>query len=228
MAKAAQSDTTSVKAAQKSSAKKSSANKPAAQGSEAKTALVSVTEVADFTREFAAQIDDGKALVPSLSALADRQQNPHFQEIIRSVNVAVRAGHTLSSALARFPDVFDAAYIDAVRVGEVNGTLDQMLHGLSHGDDILTLDQAIQFLGTSKPTIYRLLSQGTLKGLRVGRQWRFRKRDLATYMERNPNRSLLRPGKNSMPNTSSSRGACMRLIPTAARGRPKSFPMMKR
>jgi excisionase family DNA binding protein len=186
MAKAAQSDTTSVKAAQKSSAKKSSANKPAAQGSEAKTALVSVTEVADFTREFAAQIDDGKALVPSLSALADRQQNPHFQEIIRSVNVAVRAGHTLSSALARFPDVFDAAYIDAVRVGEVNGTLDQMLHGLSHGDDILTLDQAIQFLGTSKPTIYRLLSQGTLKGLRVGRQWRFRKRDLATYMERKP------------------------------------------
>jgi excisionase family DNA binding protein len=82
--------------------------------------------------------------------------------------------------------VFDAAYIDAVRVGEVNGTLDQMLHGLSSGDDILTLDQAVQFLGTSKPTIYRLLSQGTLKGLRVGRQWRFRKRDLAAYMERKP------------------------------------------
>ena len=53
-------------------------------------------------------------------------------------------------------------------------------------DAIYTLDEAVQFLGTSKPTLYRLLSQGDLKGLKVGRQWRFRKADLIAYMERSP------------------------------------------
>ena len=55
-----------------------------------------------------------------------------------------------------------------------------------NADAIYTLDEAVQFLGTSKPTLYRLLSQGDLKGLKVGRQWRFRKADLNAYMERSP------------------------------------------
>lgn len=147
---------------------------------------VTAQEVADFTRAFSGLIDEGKSLVAALSQLADAQSNARLQEIIRAVNVKVRAGHTLSAALSQFPDVFDAAYIDAVRLGEINGTLDQMLKGLSRGDEVLTLDQAVQFLGTSKPTLYRLLSQNTLKGLRVGRQWRFRKTDLQAYMERKP------------------------------------------
>src|SRR5215831_16412137 len=56
------------------------------------------------------------------------------------------------------------------------------------GDDeeLLTLDDAVQFLGTSRPTLYRVLGQGNLKGLKVGRQWRFRKADLIAYMERGP------------------------------------------
>src|SRR5262249_47319763 len=56
------------------------------------------------------------------------------------------------------------------------------------GDDeeLLTLDEAVQFLGTSRPTLSRVLGQGELKGLKVGRQWRFRKADLIAYMERGP------------------------------------------
>src|SRR5579871_1193990 len=53
-------------------------------------------------------------------------------------------------------------------------------------EDLLTLEEALQFLGTSKATLYRLLGQGDLKGLKVGRQWRFRKPDLMAYMQRGP------------------------------------------
>jgi excisionase family DNA binding protein len=53
-------------------------------------------------------------------------------------------------------------------------------------DELLTLDEAVKFLGTSKPTLYRLLGQDEIKGLKVGRQWRFRKADLVAYMERSP------------------------------------------
>ncbi len=52
--------------------------------------------------------------------------------------------------------------------------------------ELLSLDEAVKFLGTSKPTLYRLLGQGEIKGLKVGRQWRFRKTDLVAYMERGP------------------------------------------
>jgi excisionase family DNA binding protein len=52
--------------------------------------------------------------------------------------------------------------------------------------DYLNFEGAMKFLGTSKPTLYRLLSQGSVKGLKVGRQWRFRREDLIAHMERKP------------------------------------------
>jgi excisionase family DNA binding protein len=50
--------------------------------------------------------------------------------------------------------------------------------------DLLSMDDAAKFLGVSKPTLYRFLSSGELKGIKVGRQWRFRKEDLAAYLGR--------------------------------------------
>ena len=53
-------------------------------------------------------------------------------------------------------------------------------------EELLSLDEAVKFLGTSKPTLYRLLGQDEIRGLKVGRQWRFRRADLTAYMERGP------------------------------------------
>jgi general secretion pathway protein E len=51
-------------------------------------------------------------------------------------------------------------------------------------DELLTLTEAIQFLGISKPTLYRMLERGDVKGMKVGNQWRFRPADLAAYLNR--------------------------------------------
>src|SRR5437773_10294514 len=56
----------------------------------------------------------------------------------------------------------------------------------AESEELLTLNEAVEFLGTSKPTMYRWLERGDVKGLKVGKQWRFRKRDLLAYMERTP------------------------------------------
>lgn len=53
-------------------------------------------------------------------------------------------------------------------------------------EELLTIDEAARFLDTSKSTIYRILSQGDLKGTKIGKQWRFRKADLTAYLERTP------------------------------------------
>jgi len=49
--------------------------------------------------------------------------------------------------------------------------------------DILNFEEATAFLKTSKPTFYRWLHEGKVKGFKVGREWRFYKSDLITFIE---------------------------------------------
>ncbi|MHB0936237.1 MAG: ATPase, T2SS/T4P/T4SS family [Armatimonadota bacterium] len=53
-------------------------------------------------------------------------------------------------------------------------------------DDLLTLDDAAEYLSVSKPTLYRMLDRGDVKASKVGRQWRFRQSDLDSYLARGP------------------------------------------
>jgi excisionase family DNA binding protein len=50
-------------------------------------------------------------------------------------------------------------------------------------DDILDMDQAVAFLKTTKPTMYRWIAQGKMQGFKAGRQWRFYRRDLRKFLE---------------------------------------------
>jgi excisionase family DNA binding protein len=52
--------------------------------------------------------------------------------------------------------------------------------------ELLSLDAATAMLGISKATMYRLLERGTLKGAKVGRQWRFSRAELEAYLQRGP------------------------------------------
>ena len=49
--------------------------------------------------------------------------------------------------------------------------------------EILDAEEAINFLKTSKPTFYRWLKAGKVQGFKVGKQWRFYRRDLVAFME---------------------------------------------
>lgn len=52
--------------------------------------------------------------------------------------------------------------------------------------ELLSLEEASEFLCVSKSTMYRLLDQGKLPGMKAGKQWRFRRADLMAYMQRGP------------------------------------------
>jgi general secretion pathway protein E len=56
----------------------------------------------------------------------------------------------------------------------------------SEAEVLLSFDEAVKFLDTSKSTLYRLLSQEEIQGVKVGKQWRFRKADLTAYIQRSP------------------------------------------
>jgi len=50
-------------------------------------------------------------------------------------------------------------------------------------DEVLDLRAAAEFLKVSKPTFYRWLAQGKIKGVKAGTQWRFYRRDLEQFLQ---------------------------------------------
>jgi len=53
--------------------------------------------------------------------------------------------------------------------------------GAGKGEQLLGLDQAAAVLSVSRSTLTRWLAEGRLRGLKVGRQWRFRRADLEKF-----------------------------------------------
>lgn len=48
--------------------------------------------------------------------------------------------------------------------------------------DVLTADEAAQYLRVSRKTLYRLVSAGKIPGQKVGRSWRFRRANLVAFL----------------------------------------------
>lgn len=50
-------------------------------------------------------------------------------------------------------------------------------------DVFLTTEEVLEYLQVNLRTIYRLIKAGKIPAVRVGRQWRFRKRDIDTWLD---------------------------------------------
>jgi excisionase family DNA binding protein len=57
-------------------------------------------------------------------------------------------------------------------------------------DSFLTTDEVLKYLQINLRTVYRLIKAGKLPAVRVGRQWRFRKRDVDNWLDSNRPRTL--------------------------------------
>ena len=49
-------------------------------------------------------------------------------------------------------------------------------------DAFLTTEEVLQYLQLNLKTVYRLVKAGQLPAVRVGRQWRFRRRDIDAWL----------------------------------------------
>jgi excisionase family DNA binding protein len=50
-------------------------------------------------------------------------------------------------------------------------------------DSFLTTEEVLDYLQVNLRTVYRLIKAGKIPAVRVGRQWRFRKRDIDAWLE---------------------------------------------
>jgi excisionase family DNA binding protein len=68
--------------------------------------------------------------------------------------------------------------------GQRKETIRQAISDATAGrEDLLDMEQAIALLKTTRPTFYRWLRSGKLRGMKVGRQWRFYRADVEGFMK---------------------------------------------
>lgn len=84
-----------------------------------------------FTRQLATMIDAGLPLVQSLSALTEQTTHKVFKPIIAQITSTIETGEQLSTALSKYPTVFDRLYVNMVRAGESGGALAEILDRLA-------------------------------------------------------------------------------------------------
>jgi PTS system nitrogen regulatory IIA component len=52
---------------------------------------------------------------------------------------------------------------------------------------LLTIEEVADFLRLSKDTVYRMVQSGKIPASKVGTQWRFRRDEVESWLERNKN-----------------------------------------
>jgi type IV pilus assembly protein PilC len=94
-------------------------------------AKVTVKDKAVFSRQFAALVSSGVALVRGISILADQCPNPKMKQALMGINADVQQGTNLSDSMKKYPKCFDNLYVSMVQAGEVGGVLDEVLNRLA-------------------------------------------------------------------------------------------------
>ena len=85
------------------------------------------TEVTTFTRDLALLLKAGARLDDALELLADDADVGRLRPVVGKLRAALLSGESLAEAAGAHPTLFPPMYVALVRVGEISGTLDQVL-----------------------------------------------------------------------------------------------------
>lgn len=106
---------------------------------------VTVKDKAVFSRQFAALVNAGVAMVRGLGVLAEQCVNPKLKKALMEISADVQQGTNLSDAMRKHPHCFDNLYVSMIQAGEVGGVLDDVLNRLSKLlEDIARLQNQIK------------------------------------------------------------------------------------
>lgn len=106
---------------------------------------VSISEKAAFTRQLATMIAAGLPLTESLNILQNQVSSKKLKTALTNSLREVESGTQLSTAFARYPDIFPNIYIALLRAGEASGSMDKILTRLAE-----QMEQEREFRGKIK------------------------------------------------------------------------------
>ncbi|MEK7571215.1 MAG: type II secretion system F family protein [Patescibacteria group bacterium] len=78
-----------------------------------------------FTKHMGIMLKSGITIIDALHILASQTRSATFRDMLEGVAKSIENGQTLANALGKFSRVFDAFYVNIIKIGEDSGTLDQ-------------------------------------------------------------------------------------------------------
>jgi len=84
-----------------------------------------------MSRQLSVMVLAGLPLVKALEVLARQTSKNFLKQVINLIAEDVRGGTRFSTALAKYPKIFDDFFINMVRAGETSGKLDEVLNYLA-------------------------------------------------------------------------------------------------
>lgn len=92
---------------------------------------VSPQDLSTFTKQMHALLSSGVSTVKALYGIAGTTQNKRLEEVLKEVAQTIEKGHSLSTALRSFPEVFNNLFISIITVGEQTGRIDNSFEQLT-------------------------------------------------------------------------------------------------
>jgi len=84
-----------------------------------------------FTKHLSVMLRAGLTLLESMQILIEQTSSWRFRIVLKAVHRRIERGDKFSDALATFPQVFTAFYVNIVRAGELSGTMEENLEHLA-------------------------------------------------------------------------------------------------
>ncbi|MBN1126382.1 MAG: type II secretion system F family protein [Sedimentisphaerales bacterium] len=88
-------------------------------------------DIVAMTAQLSTALRTGLPILNAIQIIAEQQNKPPLKKLLLDLAEAVRAGDSLSEAMAEYPRVFSKLFVSMVQVGETGGILDQTIHQLS-------------------------------------------------------------------------------------------------
>jgi type IV pilus assembly protein PilC len=84
---------------------------------------ISTNELIILTKNLSGMLRAGLSLFRALSVLKKQTKNSKLNNVLTSISDEINSGGTLSSGLAKFPDIFSKLFVSMTKAGEESGNL---------------------------------------------------------------------------------------------------------
>jgi type II secretory pathway component PulF len=91
------------------------------------TPRVKLVDLITFTRQFVTLHKAGLPMLTAITALQAQTKSKALSQALDGIRKDLMGGITLSSALSRYPHIFNELYVNSVWAGETGGVLDEIL-----------------------------------------------------------------------------------------------------
>src|SRR5919199_4218303 len=133
----------------------------------ARFSKLTIRDKAVFSRQFAAMVNAGVALVRCLGVLSEQCPNAKLKKALIAISKEVQEGTNHSDAMRKHPACFDALYVSMVQAGEVGGVLDEVLNRLAKLlEDMARLKNQIKS-AMAYPTVVGILAILVFLGMTI-------------------------------------------------------------